>query len=82
MHNPDKALAVISAAGWLTKEEYGDSNLFYRHDISNSHVDPATKSIQESCIVENHVDKQASNLKVIIVFFFKFKLRRILPYVD
>ena len=63
-HNPDKALAVISAAGWLSKEEYGDSNVFYRHDVSNSHVDPATKFIQESCIVENQADKHASNLKV------------------
>lgn len=64
MHHPDKALAVISAAGWLSKEDYGDSNLFYHHDVSVSHTDHMTKSIQESCIAENQADKHASNLKV------------------
>ena len=64
IHNPDKAIAVISAAGWLSKEDYGDSNVFYRHDISVSHTDPIIKAIQESCVVENQADKHASNLKV------------------
>lgn len=67
VHHPDKALAVISAAGWLSKENYGDSNLFYHHDVSVSHTDHMTKSIQESCIAENQADKHASNLKGIPV---------------
>ena len=64
LHHPDLAIGVISAAGWLKKEDYGDSNLFYRHDISISHTDPAVKVIQEACIAENDADKHASNLKV------------------
>jgi len=29
-HYPDRALALVSLAGWIKKEEYGDSNLFFR----------------------------------------------------
>ena len=29
-HFPDKALAAVPLAGWIKKEEYGDSNLFFR----------------------------------------------------
>ena len=67
VHHPDKTLAVISAAGWLSKEDYGDSNVFYRHDVSISHTDPLTKSVQESCVAENQADKHASNLRGIPV---------------
>ncbi|XP_013398622.1 uncharacterized secreted protein ARB_06907-like [Lingula anatina] len=63
-HFPDHALAVISLAGWIKKEEYGDSNLFFRHDIATSHVDAAVKSVMEACISENDADRHASNLKV------------------
>lgn len=28
-HYPDKALAIIALAGWISKESYGDSNLFF-----------------------------------------------------
>ncbi|XP_012559712.2 uncharacterized protein LOC100209092 isoform X1 [Hydra vulgaris] len=67
VHNPDRALAVISGAGWLSKEDYGDSNLFYHFDVSISYIDPAIKLVQEACINENHADKHASNLKGIYV---------------
>ncbi|KAK3593447.1 hypothetical protein CHS0354_020212 [Potamilus streckersoni] len=66
-HYPDKALAVISQAGWIKKEEYGDSNLFFRHDIATSHTDPSVKAVMEACIVENDVDRHVSNLKGIPV---------------
>ena len=33
-----------------------------RHDIATSHVDPATKVVLESCIVENDVDQHVTNL--------------------
>ncbi|XP_063426134.1 uncharacterized protein LOC134709942 [Mytilus trossulus] len=62
-HYPDRALALISLAGWIKKEEYGDSNLFFRHDIAASHVDPGVKFIMESSITENDVDRHVSNLK-------------------
>lgn len=34
-HFPDMALAVVSLAGWIKKEEYGDSNLFFRSALSD-----------------------------------------------
>ncbi|XP_032222386.1 uncharacterized secreted protein ARB_06907 isoform X1 [Nematostella vectensis] len=61
-HYPDNTLALISAAGWIRKEDYGDSNLFFRHDVSTSHVDPIVKSLMESCVAENDADKHVSNL--------------------
>jgi len=61
-HYPDHALAVISAAGWIKKEDYGESNLFFRHDISTSHTSPAVKGILEACTAENDADKHVSNL--------------------
>ncbi|RUS76488.1 hypothetical protein EGW08_015742 [Elysia chlorotica] len=66
-HYPDRAIGLVSLAGWIKKEEYGDSNLFHRHDISNSFVDPSLKSIMEACVAENDVDKHSSNLKGIPV---------------
>ncbi|XP_033104012.1 uncharacterized secreted protein ARB_06907-like [Anneissia japonica] len=66
-HYPDRALAVIPLAGWNKKEEYGDSNVFFRHDVSTSHVDPATKAILEACIAENEADRHVSNLQGIPV---------------
>ncbi|XP_072171857.1 uncharacterized protein [Diadema setosum] len=62
-HYPDRALAVVSLAGWIKKEEYGDSNVFFRHDVSTSHTDPALKQILEACIAENEADRHASNLQ-------------------
>ena len=29
-HYPDRTLALLPLAGWIKKEEYGDSNLFFR----------------------------------------------------
>ena len=71
VHNPDLSLAVISAAGWLKKEDYGDSNLFYAYDVAVSHTEPAIKMIQEACISENDADKHAVNLKVSVFAFIK-----------
>ncbi|XP_019641200.1 PREDICTED: uncharacterized secreted protein ARB_06907-like [Branchiostoma belcheri] len=59
----DRALAVVSLAGWIKKEEYGDSNVFFRHDISTSTADPSVKAIMESCIAENDADRHVSNLQ-------------------
>ena len=30
-HYPDRAIGLVSLAGWIKKEEYGDSNLFFRY---------------------------------------------------
>ncbi|XP_078593733.1 uncharacterized protein LOC144871759 [Branchiostoma floridae x Branchiostoma japonicum] len=62
-HHPDRALAVVSLAGWIKKEEYGDSNVFFRHDTSTSTADPSVKAIMEACIAENDADRHVSNLR-------------------
>nr|XP_006825285.1 PREDICTED: uncharacterized protein LOC102809823 [Saccoglossus kowalevskii] len=67
-HFPDRALAVMSLAGWIKKEEYSDSNEFFRHDTSTSHTDPAVKAIMEACIVENNADIHVSNIQHLDVF--------------
>ncbi|XP_067681590.1 uncharacterized protein [Haliotis asinina] len=66
-HFPDRALALVSLAGWIKKEEYGDSNLFFKHDLSTSHADPAVKAVMEACIAENDADRHVSNLQHIPV---------------
>lgn len=63
-HHPDIALAVISIAGWPSKESYGEENAFFKHDISVSHADASVKYVMESCIIENDSEKHVSNLKV------------------
>ena len=54
----------MSIAGWIKKENYGDSNVFFVHDVSVSHTDPATKYVMEACVSENDADKYVTNLKV------------------
>jgi dienelactone hydrolase len=66
-HYPDSALAVVSAAGWISKEDYGDSNLFFRHDIGVSFTDMGLKAILEDCVAENMADLHISNLRGIPV---------------
>jgi hypothetical protein len=63
-HHPDIALAVVSIAGWISKENYGESNLFFKYDISLGHTDASVKHVMESCIAENDAEKHVSNLKV------------------
>ena len=29
-HFPDRAIGLAALAGWIKKEEYGDSNLFFK----------------------------------------------------
>ncbi|XP_060070908.1 uncharacterized protein LOC132550832 [Ylistrum balloti] len=67
-HFPDRAIGLVSLAGWIKKEEYGDSNLFFRHDLATSHIDPAIKAVMEACIAENDADRHITNLQNIPVF--------------
>ncbi|KAJ8309431.1 hypothetical protein KUTeg_014305 [Tegillarca granosa] len=62
-HYPDRGLALLSLAGWIKKEEYGDSNLFFKHDLSTSYTDPAVKYVMEACIAENDADRHVSNIQ-------------------
>ena len=66
-HVPDRALGVVSAAGWIRKEYYGDSNRFFVHDIGHSHIDASLKDILESCVIEHNSDLHVDNLKGMVV---------------
>ncbi|XP_064622460.1 uncharacterized protein LOC135484731 [Lineus longissimus] len=80
-HFPDRALGLISLAGWIKKEEYGDSNLFFMHDIATSHTDPAVKTILEACITENDADRHVSNIQdVPVLLRIGAKDRTVHPY--
>lgn len=61
-HLPDRAIAVVSAAGWIRKEYYGDSNRFFVHDVGHAHVDPSLKSVLEACFTEFNSDLHSANL--------------------
>jgi hypothetical protein len=65
-HVPDRGLGVISAAGWIRKEYYGDSNKFFVHDIGHSHIDSSLKGLFESTVVEHNADLHGDNLKGLI----------------
>ena len=62
-HWPDLALAVSTAAGWIRKEYYGDSNNLWDHDLGVAHVDATLKGLLESAVQESYVDLLAPNLK-------------------
>ena len=49
-HFPDRALAVVSLAGWNRKEDYGDSNLFFRSVKINffQNLDPSFRANVEA----------------------------------
>ena len=66
-HVPDRGLGVMSAAGWIRKEYYGDSNRFFVHDIGRGHIDASLKGLLESTFQEYNADLHASNLKGLVV---------------
>ena len=61
----NRAIGVASVAGWIKKEQYGDSNTLYKHDISSPHLDAQLKAVVETTVHENYPDLLASNLKVV-----------------
>ena len=66
-HDTDRAIGIVVAAGWIRKEEYGDSNRFFLHDIGHAHVDPGLKSILESSFSEYNADIFTGNLRSVPV---------------
>lgn len=60
---PDRFICVLPASGWIKKEEYGNSNLFFNLDVSTSFASPSIKLILERSLSEYHVDRLASNLQ-------------------
>jgi hypothetical protein len=67
MNDPTAFQCILPTSGWIKKEEYGNSNLFFHLDVSNSFVDPALKTILERSLSEYHVDHFVSNLQTSLV---------------
>lgn len=67
INSPDRALGVASIAGWIKKESYGDSNVFFKHDIAGSFTEPALKALLEAAFSEHDANLYASNLRGIPV---------------
>lgn len=59
---PDHVIAVQPSAGWISKEQYGDSNAFMRLDVSLSWVEPALSSILWRSTAEHDADLMLPNL--------------------
>ena len=57
----DRAIGMVSIAGWVRKEAYGDSNRFLLHDIGHSYIDAAMKNIVEATFSEYSIDLYSSN---------------------
>lgn len=62
-HAPDKGLGLAAGSAWLNKESYGDSNSFFKLDLSIAHTSPRLKMILESTIAENNLETHAANIK-------------------
>ena len=62
-HQPDRAVAVASVAGWIRKEYYGDSNNLFDHDLGVAHADAALKATLEATVLDNYADLLSPNLK-------------------
>ncbi|KAH9505352.1 hypothetical protein Btru_058446 [Bulinus truncatus] len=63
-----------------SKRRIWDSNLFFRHDISTSNIDPAVKAIMEACIAENDADRFVANLKALVFSRIGANDRTVHPY--
>lgn len=87
---PDRCIALVPLSGWIRKEEYGDSNTFFKYDTMSSFTEPYLKYILESSVSEYNTDMFISNLRGIQVHtrtgsndrtvppFYTIKMNRIL----
>ena len=50
-HYPDRCIALMSLASWIKKEEYGDSNLFFRFAFRSSYIIPSFGYIKWHTVV-------------------------------
>ena len=54
---PERAIGVVSSAGWIKKEQYGDSNNFFLHDVAGATTEPALRQ------VSRHAEASTRGLK-------------------
>jgi hypothetical protein len=53
---PNRAIGVMSAAGWISKELYGDSNTLWKHDVQKVES-LKLREILEATVIEHQVDR-------------------------
>ena len=61
---PDRAVGLSANAGWLRKEQYGDSNTLFLHDSSLHALEPGLKAVLEASVAENMVGLATAPLAV------------------
>lgn len=64
---PFRALGLAALAGWLSKEQYGDSNAFMKLDVSVSYTDPFAAAVLAATVASDSVDLVADNLRAVPV---------------
>lgn len=90
MHNADRTLGLLPAAGWLSKQTYGDSNQWNMFDVQRSFGSADAAAAMEAAFLQYDADKHASNLRHIPIQmhvgtndrtvnpFFHRRMRRVL----
>jgi hypothetical protein len=63
MNQPSLYQCLLPTSGWIKKEEYGNSNLFFQLDVSSSFIPTGLKSLMERALSEYHVDHLVSNVE-------------------
>lgn len=60
---PDIAIAAAPLAGWLSKEQYGDSNVYMKLDSSEPFINPRIRSTLLASVADQRADSHVSNLR-------------------
>ena len=55
-------MGLAPVAGWVKRQYYGDTNVFFIHDLSTNHLDPMAMGLFEAAIAENNLDLYIPNL--------------------
>eukprot|EP00041_Stephanoeca_diplocostata_P021451 m.500089 g.500089 ORF g.500089 m.500089 type:complete len:980 (-) comp21830_c0_seq2:232-3171(-) len=59
---PGRTMCLNANAGWNRKEQYGDSNTLFLHDLRLDAVDARLQYVLGAAVQENMVDRHARNL--------------------
>ncbi|CAJ1362585.1 unnamed protein product, partial [Effrenium voratum] len=62
---PDRVLGVAASCGWYSREEYGDANNLWVHEVSLMHMDKMLLGVLHASVAVNENSLHASNLKAV-----------------
>jgi pimeloyl-ACP methyl ester carboxylesterase len=60
--DPDRAIAVILLAAWISKEHYGDANTIFDLDRSSAKASERTVAVLRSSVLDNAPDSLLANI--------------------